>query len=244
MTSYRDAPNPGPLYGWAILPTPRAALRGSLYAPTTPPAWYSSSPQPHMSPFPSDQPAPMLITPEILAGACGARGDLRKGEQLHRDDLRKGEQLLSDELHKGERFLRSELTGEAVITSPYGPRLHPVHKRYRLHKGIDIRAPIGTPCYGPSAGTVVRVIPASPDREEGLTLYFRTLDGYLWGYMHLSQVLAPPGAYVERGQALALTGASGAGTGPHLHFLALDPSGEAVDPVSLFAPGTFRQARR
>ena len=43
-------------------------------------------------------------------------------------------------------------------------------------------------------------------------------DGYVTLYAHCSQVLVSPGQTVNQGDVIALVGATGNVTGPHLHF--------------------------
>lgn len=198
--SYRDAPNPGPLFGYPGLPFEPLAYRAELYTPRNPYSWSDDLPfeEGAQPPFPSDLPAPLYVPPTFIAGA-------------HR------------------------------ISSPYGPRIHPTHGGMRMHHGIDIAVPVGTPVYpvGPAVVEAVK-IGVEPAKGGPAIVTLRTpADGYRWSYMHLSAVLVAPGMTVSPNQPIGLTGS--AGTGPHLHFVAYDPDGHTVDPVSLFPPGTFRR---
>ena len=41
-----------------------------------------------------------------------------------------------------------------VMTSKFGPRMHPIFHEMRVHTGVDWAAPSGTPIYAAYAGTV------------------------------------------------------------------------------------------
>jgi murein DD-endopeptidase MepM/ murein hydrolase activator NlpD len=88
--------------------------------------------------------------------------------------------------------------------------------RENVHNGQDVRANVGTPIQAPVTGRVIvnRVDPASGDH------YFRILvrPGTVVQLDHLSEALAAVGAWVIVGQPVALSGASGHVTGPHLHW--------------------------
>jgi hypothetical protein len=98
--------------------------------------------------------------------------------------------------------------------------------QYR-HKGLDIAAAAGTPVLAPS-DAVVRLA------RDDFKLHGKTIvldHGQSVGsiYIHLSQVLVKPGEQVTRGKRIGLVGATGAVTGPHLHW-GVYVAGQAVDP--------------
>jgi murein DD-endopeptidase MepM/ murein hydrolase activator NlpD len=99
------------------------------------------------------------------------------------------------------------------------------------HTGADFQAANGTPVVAPNRGRVVLVADHYfPGRiviiDHGLGVY-----SYL---AHLSSFVVREGAIVERGQRVALSGASGRVTGPHLHWT-LRMGKARVDPLSLVA---------
>lgn len=102
--------------------------------------------------------------------------------------------------------------GETVcITSPYG-----VHRSSRRHhRGIDIRAPLGSPIMAFRAGVVVR---AEYHRSYGYMLEIQQDNGILARYAHMSQLIARKGERVEPGLIIGRVGSTGRSTGPHLHF--------------------------
>ncbi|GAB6875624.1 M23 family metallopeptidase [Thermaerobacter litoralis] len=117
------------------------------------------------------------------------------------------------------------------ISSEFGPRLHPITGRYKIHTGIDVPVPIGTPVAAAQAGTVVRVV-------HGTTGYgnYVLIDhggGLQTRYAHLAQPLVTPGQTVQAGQVIGLSGNSGWSTGPHLHFETI-VHGAPVNPRLFF----------
>lgn len=107
------------------------------------------------------------------------------------------------------------------ITSRFGPRWG------RMHCGIDIAAPVGTPVGAAAAGMVKRVAWVG---GYGYTVEIDHGGGVATFYAHLSRALVRPGQHVEKGEAVGRVGETGRVTGPHLHFeLRLD--GEPVDPL-------------
>lgn len=104
----------------------------------------------------------------------------------------------------------------------------------RLHAGIDLAVPVGTPVKAMAPG---RVVVAGQMSGYGGCVDILMDDGSLVRYGHLSGFVARPGDRVTAGQVVALSGNTGRSTGPHLH-LEVHPGGEgrdAVDPVTALA---------
>jgi hypothetical protein len=115
---------------------------------------------------------------------------------------------------------------QSPITSVFGSRYHPVFHEWRLHAGTDFQAVVGTPIASPTVGVVDIV---SWSSGGGLNITIAHAGGIATRHLHLSQALVMPGDEVQGGQTIALSGASGVGTGPHYHFeVHLD--GAPVDP--------------
>jgi murein DD-endopeptidase MepM/ murein hydrolase activator NlpD len=99
-----------------------------------------------------------------------------------------------------------------------------------VHTGVDIPTPEGTPIMAAGPGTVVWVgwglfteSPGDQGDPYGLAVAIRHDFGYksqqLYTiYAHMSLITAVIGQHVETGDPLGLVGATGATTGPHLHF--------------------------
>ncbi len=116
-----------------------------------------------------------------------------------------------------------------AIGSPYGTR------QGRLHEGIDLPAPIGTPVFAAGDGQVVYA--GDGIRGYGNLIVLQHEGDLLTVYAHNSQLLVGQGDKVTAGQRIALVGQSGRATGPHLHFEVR--SGQIPqDPVSYLPPRT------
>jgi TP901 family phage tail tape measure protein len=101
------------------------------------------------------------------------------------------------------------------VTSEYGMRYHPIDKEWRLHGGIDLGVPVGTPVFAAHAGMVSR---ASWEKSRGNFTKIDHGGGIQTGYAHQSKMLVKPEQMVKAGQQIGLSGNTGASTGPHLHF--------------------------
>jgi murein DD-endopeptidase MepM/ murein hydrolase activator NlpD len=97
------------------------------------------------------------------------------------------------------------------------------------HKGLDFRAPSGTPVRAGNSGVVVL---AQPLYYAGNTVIVDHGMGLFTLYMHLSRISVREGQHVVCGQRLGLSGATGRVTGPHLHW-AVRWQGAYLDPAKL-----------
>ncbi|HET6529725.1 MAG TPA: M23 family metallopeptidase [Actinoplanes sp.] len=98
---------------------------------------------------------------------------------------------------------------DGVVTSCFGPRWG------RLHAGVDLAAPSGTPIRAVGAGTVVT---AGLANGYGLAVLIDHGNGYLTHYGHMSALSVVDGQQVQAGDQIGLEGSTGHSTGPHLHF--------------------------
>jgi len=117
--------------------------------------------------------------------------------------------------------------GHKVISSPFGPRIHPITGRYEIHKGIDVPVPTGTPVVAAQGGTVTR---ANWLGGYGKCVIINHGGGIFTIYAHNSKLEVEAGQVVEQGQTIALSGNTGNSTGAHVHFEVV-VEGEAVDPL-------------
>lgn len=117
------------------------------------------------------------------------------------------------------------------VSEAYGTSRTFNGKLASVHRGLDFHAPMGTPVHASNAGEVVLA------RElfyEGSCVVIDHGLGFMTMYMHLSQFDVKEGDKVEKGQTIALSGATGRATGPHLH-MSVRWSGEYLDPAKLLA---------
>ena len=117
---------------------------------------------------------------------------------------------------------------DAPMTSPYGYRVHPVYGTRRLHAGIDLGAPRGTPIAASNDGAVIF---AGVQGGYGNTVIVDHGGGITTLYAHLSSFGSALGDTVSRGDIVGYVGATGTATGNHLHF-EVRVNGGPVNPVN------------
>lgn len=111
------------------------------------------------------------------------------------------------------------------INSGFGMRLHPIYHKRIMHNGIDLSARYEK-VYSMFPGTVIKV---GQDSRSGKFVTVRTGD-YTISYCHLSQLLVKENEFVNAGTNIAISGNTGASTGPHLH-LTTKKDGQAINPT-------------
>ena len=113
------------------------------------------------------------------------------------------------------------------INSGFGMRRHPIYHKRIMHNGIDLSARYEK-VYSMFPGTVIKV---GQDSRSGKFVTVRTGD-YTISYCHLSQQLVTENEFVNAGTNIAISGNSGASTGPHLH-LTTKKDGQVFNPTIL-----------
>jgi len=101
------------------------------------------------------------------------------------------------------------------LTSGFGMRRHPIFGGMRMHTGIDLSAPNGTPVFAADGGQVLQ---AGYDSGYGNSILIYHGGGFATFYAHLSGFAVSQGQMVKRGQLIGYVGTTGWTTGPHLHF--------------------------
>jgi murein DD-endopeptidase MepM/ murein hydrolase activator NlpD len=116
------------------------------------------------------------------------------------------------------------IPAKGILTSGYGWRWG------RIHKGIDIAGPTGTPIVASADGWVQ--FAGWNSGGYGYLVEILHSDGSLTRYAHNSRILVNRGDSVGQGQTIALMGSTGYSTGPHCHF-EIHPTGKgAVNPLA------------
>lgn len=119
---------------------------------------------------------------------------------------------------------------DGKYTSLYGLRRILNGKPKNPHRGLDFRAPLGTPIRSVADGTVILV---GDHYYAGNSIYIDHGNGVVSMYFHSSEVLVKEGDTVQRGQVISKAGKSGRATGSHLH-LSVAVLGRLVNPKPLF----------
>jgi murein DD-endopeptidase MepM/ murein hydrolase activator NlpD len=108
-----------------------------------------------------------------------------------------------------------------IFTSPFGYRWG------RLHAGVDIGAPNGTPIYAADGG---RVVLSGWTGGYGNYTCIQHTSSMSTCYAHQSRYATSTGATVKRGQLIGYVGNTGHSFGDHLHF-EVRINGNPVNPV-------------
>ncbi len=115
----------------------------------------------------------------------------------------------------------------------FGMRLHPIYRRYIMHKGIDLACDTGTKIYATGDAIVEKSELGYRRSGYGQMLLLRHKFGYQTRYAHLSKRLVSVGDTVKRGDVIGLVGSTGGSTGPHLHYEVI-LRGQVVNPLNFF----------
>jgi murein DD-endopeptidase MepM/ murein hydrolase activator NlpD len=130
-----------------------------------------------------------------------------------------------DEYLPGEEVFNGYIwPAQGVLTSGYGRRWG------RMHKGIDIAAPVGTPIFAAAGGEVVSA--GWNSGGYGNLVKVKHEDNSVTLYAHNSRILVRKGQKVKQGQQIAAMGSTGFSTGPHLHFEVHKAGQGAKNPVA------------
>lgn len=173
---------------------------------------------------------------DLLAAAddvARAKADLRDRAEQAAEAEKRSQRLTArlqslDEALAGQGLHAPALGG---VTSPFGPRVHPVTGVHKLHTGTDFHGTDGS-YYAAASGVVTY---AGYDGAYG---YMIKIDhGQIGGqqmetwYAHQPGLSVAVGQQVERGQVIGQIGSTGYSTGPHAH-VELHVDGQAVDLMS------------
>jgi len=102
-----------------------------------------------------------------------------------------------------------------VIESGFGPRVHPITGKTRMHTGLDMHGNAGTPILAAEDG---KVIFSGIKGGYGKAIMIDHGGGMVTLYAHQSKLLVKEGERVAAGDVIGLIGSTGLSTGPHLHF--------------------------
>ena len=127
------------------------------------------------------------------------------------------------------------------ISSGFGYRRDPFSGGAAMHRGLDFRAPHGSPIHAAADG---RVSYAGWKSGYGKVVEIDHGAGLVTRYAHMSRWNAQVGAQVSAGDVIGAIGSTGRSTGPHLHF-EVRINNQAVNPRPFLetAPHVLEQVR-
>ncbi len=169
---------------------------------------------------------------DIVAASYQQRGDSKYAFRY----TSKGTTSYWDENGKSLKraFLKAPLRFSRISSKFTYRRLHPVHKVYKAHTGVDYAAPSGTPVMTIADGVVTDKF---YNRGGGNTLkikHYVSNGRYMSGYLHLRSFAKgiKKGSKVKQGQIIGYVGSTGVSTGPHLDFR-IWRDGKPIDPLKM-----------
>lgn len=114
------------------------------------------------------------------------------------------------------------------IGSRFGYRTDPFNGTKKMHAGLDMTGPVGTPVRAPADGIVSF---AGWDEQYGKLVSIDHGYGVLTRYGHNSQIFVQVGQKVSKYDVISALGSTGRSTGPHLHY-EVRVNGVPVDPMN------------
>lgn len=184
--------------------------------------------------------------------AKGYRNDTDRFFNDFREDVFSGgakfetyKKLISEGIYENFKTVGSPFLGRdwvSCITSSWGWRLDPKTGALKMHKGLDIGMPQGTPINAVCSGTVVF---AGWNGGYGNCVIVKYENGdtelsVLYG--HMSAISVRHGMKIGEGAVVGKVGSTGYSTGPHLHIEIM--TGDYSDDVSkLFYPRIYMRER-
>jgi murein DD-endopeptidase MepM/ murein hydrolase activator NlpD len=124
------------------------------------------------------------------------------------------------------------VSGYSKLSSQFGVRNHPTLRVPKMHTGIDIPCPTGTPIRASNGGTVIM---AGWNNSYGNVIMVDHGGKIVTLYAHNSSLAAAEGDIVGQGQTIAYAGSTGNSTGPHCHF-EVRVNGEYQNPTQWVSP--------
>ncbi len=117
------------------------------------------------------------------------------------------------------------------MASGYGMRMHPIHKIWKKHTGMDFSAERGTEIYATGDG---RVISAEKSRRGyGYHIVIDHGYGYQTLYGHMQKFNVRRGQRVSRGEVIGYVGNTGTSVAPHLHYEVIR-NGDKINPINFY----------
>ncbi|MEA2410642.1 MAG: hypothetical protein QOC77_1203 [Thermoleophilaceae bacterium] len=179
-----------------------------------------------------------------LAAARNVRAGALSRVRSARSALEGNLNVLVAKQAKIEARLRAAQTGVSVgpagpirrgsgnfIWPVNGPIVSPFGMRWgRLHAGVDIAVPSGTPIRAAAAGTVAFTQPEASSGGYGNYTCIAHGGGISTCYAHQTSFAVSGGQQVSQGQVIGTVGCTGHCFGPHLHF-EVRINGTPVDPL-------------
>lgn len=155
-------------------------------------------------------------TGEIIAVAYTNRGKTYRAIRHQHQDGQIG-YYTPEGSNLKKAFIRYPVKYSHISSTFSLSRYHPILKRKRPHKGVDLAAPIGTPVRAVGDGRIASI---GRDNGYGNTIKITHNQTYSTLYAHMLkfQKGLSQGDRVKKGQVIGYVGQTGLATGPHCHY--------------------------
>ena len=172
--------------------------------------------------------------------------------QSSRDALKREEEEVEAQIIKKQKEIQAKIAagqisfdpgtgwqwpvpGRYKITSPFGPRIHPITGLPGNHTGTDVAAPKGTAILAARGGVVTI---STYNNSYGNYVVVQHDNGIATLYAHMSSRAVSEGQIVTQGQTLGYVGSTGSSTGNHLH-LEFRVNGKRQDALNYYPNLSF-----
>lgn len=171
---------------------------------------------------------------EALAQAAKEEED-KLEKEIAKKEKELEEMIKAAQFSLGSGYVYPLPTQYTTITSRFGPRTHPVTKKFNNHSGADILAPARTEIKAVMGGVVITSAYSPNLWGEYVVISHGNGMTTLYAHMTRGSRKVKEGDIVKQGQVIGLVGTTGLSTGNHLH-LTLTVNGERQDPLTTFWP--------
>lgn len=177
-------------------------------------------------------------------GFSGAQQNIVKNDEIELDDEHLNDSTLISLDTKAGKFGELIWPTVGTFSSAFGMRSLTMKSkkskkakaksvtRTRMHTGIDISAPVGTPIYASSDGVILFV---GNKNGYGQSVIIGHDHQHETLYAHMSRIIVRNGQFVRRGQVIGDVGKTGRVTGANLHY-ETRVGGVAYNPVGYLPP--------
>lgn len=177
-------------------------------------------------------------------GFSGAQQNIVKNDEIELDDEHLNDSTLISLDTKAGKFGELIWPTVGTFSSAFGMRSLTMKSkkskkakaksvtRTRMHTGIDISAPVGTPIYASSDGVILFV---GNKNGYGQSVIIGHDHQHETLYAHMSRIIVRNGQFVRRGQVIGDVGKTGRVTGANLHY-ETRVGGVAYNPVVYLPP--------
>lgn len=151
------------------------------------------------------------------------------------DKVENSASLLAGFVDTSDRVYIPMAAGTYKLVSPFGMRIHPVYHTPRMHNGVDMAGPAGTPLYAVADGVVLKAGAGGQSGINNAIVIEHEVNGEVFTTWYLHEyddgMFVKVGDHVTAGQIIGAVGSQGVSTGAHLHFEAHPGAGLDTKPV-------------